>query len=120
MADWKLGAVEARFADLIWENEPLSSGALAKLALEALDWKKTTAFTVLKRLCDREIFKNEGGTVTALISREDFYARQSEEYLQESFGGSLPAFLVAFGRSKKLSVEEVEELQRLIDGMRGE
>ena len=120
MNTWKLGTVEARFADLIWHNAPLSSGELAKRAAQALGWKKTTAFTVLKRLCDREIFKNEGGTVTALISREDFYARQSEEYLQESFGGSLPAFLVAFGRSKKLSVEEVEELQRLIDGMRGE
>ena len=120
MNTWKLGTVEALFADLIWHNAPLSSGELAKMAAQALDWKKTTAFTVMKRLCDREIFKNEGGTVTALISREDFSARQSEEYLQESFGGSLPAFLVAFGRSKKLSVEEVEELQRLIDGMRGE
>ena len=120
MNTWKLGAVEARFADLIWNNAPLTSGELAKMAAQVLGWKKTTAFTVLKRLCDREIFKNEGGTVTVLISREDFYARQSEEYLQESFGGSLPAFLVAFGRSKKLSVEEVEELQRLIDGMRGE
>ena len=120
MIEYKLAEAESRFADLIWHNAPLSSGELAKMAAQALGWKKTTAFTVLKRLCDREIFKNEGGTVTALISREDFYARQSEEYLQESFGGSLPAFLVAFGRSKKLSVEEVEELQRLIDGMRGE
>ena len=120
MNNWRLGAVEARFADIIWKHAPLTSGELAKMAEKALGWKKTTAFTVLKRLCDREIFKNECGTVTALISREDFYARQSEEYLQESFGGSLPAFLVAFGRSKKLSVEEVEELQRLIDGMRGE
>ena len=93
---------------------------MAKLALESIGWKKTTAFTVLKRLCDREIFQNEGGTVTALISREDFYARQSEEYLQESFGGSLPAFLVAFGSRKKLSDREVEELQRVIDGIRGE
>ena len=79
MADWKLGPVEARFADLIWENEPLSSGALAKLALQELDWKKTTAFTVLKRLCDRGIFQNDGGTVTSNISREEFYARQSED-----------------------------------------
>ena len=120
MNTWKLGAVEARFADLIWKNAPLTSGELAKLAAEALGWKKTTAFTVLKRLCDRGIFQNDGGTVTALITREEFYARQSEEYLQESFDGSLPAFLVAFGSRKKLSGEEVEELQRLIDGMRGE
>ena len=118
MADWKLGAVEARFADLIWGNEPLSSGALAKLALEALDWKKTTAFTVLKRLCDRGIFQNDGGTVTSLISREEFYARQSEEYVRESFQGSLPAFLAAFGSRSKLSEQEIDELQRLIDDMR--
>lgn len=118
MADWKLGAVEARFADLIWENEPLSSGALAKLALEALDWKKTTAFTVLKRLCDRGIFQNDGGTVTSCISREEFYARQSEEYVRESFQGSLPAFLAAFGSRSKLSEQEIEALQHMIDEMR--
>lgn len=118
MNDWKLGAMESRFADLIWHNAPLSSGTLAKLAAEALGWKKTTAFTVLKRLCDRGIFQNDSGTVTALISREEFYARQSEEYLQESFDGSLPAFLVAFGSRKKLTDEEIEELQRVIDKMR--
>ena len=119
MADWKLGQVEARFADLIWENEPLSSGALAKLALQALQWKKTTAFTVLKRLCDRGIFQNDGGTVTSNISREEFYARQSEEYVRESFRGSLPAFLAAFGSRSKLTEQEIDELQRLIDEMRG-
>ena len=115
---FKLGAVESRFADLIWHNAPLSSGTLAKLAAEALGWKKTTAFTVLKRLCDRGIFQNDSGTVTALISREEFYARQSEEYVQESFDGSLPAFLVAFGSRKKLTNEEINELQRVIDKMR--
>lgn len=118
MNDWKLGTVESRFADLIWHNAPLSSGTLAKFAAEALGWKKTTSFTVLKRLCDRGIFQNDSGTVTALISREEFYARQSEEYVQESFDGSLPAFLVAFGSRKKLTDEEIEELQRVIDKMR--
>lgn len=118
MADWKLGAVEARFADIIWQNEPLSSGALAKLALEKLDWKKTTSFTVLKRLCDRGIFRNDGGTVTSLISREEFYARQSEEYVRESFDGSLPAFLAAFGSRSKLTDKEIDELQHLIEKMR--
>jgi predicted transcriptional regulator len=120
MNNWKLGAVEARFADIIWQHAPLTSGELAKLAEKSLGWKKTTAFTVLKRLCDRGIFQNNGGMVTACISREDFYARQSEEYLQESFAGSLPAFLVAFSSRKKLSSQEVEELQRIIDRMRGE
>lgn len=118
MNDWKLGAVESRFADLIWHNAPISSGALAKLALEALNWKKTTAFTVLKRLCDRGIFQNDGGTVTVRISREEFYARQSEVYVMESFDGSLPAFLAAFGSRKKLTDQEIEELQRVIDQMR--
>ena len=118
MSDFRMGPGELRFAELIWENEPLSSGALAKLALQELDWKKTTAFTVLKRLCDRGIFQNDGGTVTSLISREEFYARQSEEYVRESFQGSLPAFLAAFGSRSKLSEKEIDELQRMIDNMR--
>ena len=120
MNNWRLGAVEARFADIIWKHAPLTSGELAKMAEKALGWKKTTAFTVLKRLCDREIFKNECGTVTALISREDFYARQSEEYLQDSFDGSLPAFVAAFSSRKKLTEKEMQELQGIIDRMRGE
>ena len=119
MSDYKLGAAEAKFADLIWENEPLTSGALSKLGEAALGWKKTTCFTVLKRLCDRGIFQNQGGTVTSLLSREEFYARNSEAYVEETFGGSLPAFLAAFGSRKKLSDREVEELQKLIAQMRG-
>lgn len=118
MSDYKLGAAEARFADLIWENEPLTSGQLAKLGEGALTWKKTTCFTVLKRLCDRGIFQNQGGIVTSLISREEFYARNSEAYVEETFGGSLPAFLAAFGTRKKLSDREVDELQKLIEQMR--
>ena len=118
MADWKLGPVEARFADLIWKNEPISSGELAKLALRDLDWKKTTAFTVLKRLCDRGLFQNCSGTVTSCISRDEFYARQSEAYVREAFQGSLPAFVAAFGSRSKLTEQEIDELQRLIDEMR--
>jgi predicted transcriptional regulator len=118
MNNWRLGIVEASFADLIWNNAPISSGALAKLAAEKIGWKKTTTYTVLKRLCDRGIFQNDGGTVMTLIGREEFYARQSEEYVQESFAGSLPAFLVAFGSRKKLTDREIDELQRVIDDMR--
>lgn len=81
-------------------------------------WKKTTSFTVLKRLCDRGIFQNKSGTVTSLISREEFYARHSEQYVEEAFGGSLPAFLAAFGTRNKLSDKEVEELEKIIEGMR--
>ena len=118
MADIKLGAVEARFADIIWQNEPLSSSQLAKLAEQELQWKKSTSYTILKRLCQRGIFQNDGGTVTSQIGREDFYARQSEQFVEETFQGSLPAFVAAFGRRKKLDAGEIEELQTLIDQMR--
>ncbi len=116
----KMGALESRFADIIWKNEPLASGQLVKLAQQELNWKSTTSYTVLKRLCERDIFQNQGGTVTSRISREDFYAMQSERFVEETFSGSLPAFLAAFGSRKKLSEEEVEELKRVIDGLRRE
>lgn len=118
MAEYKLGEIETIFADIIWDNEPLSSRRLAELAQERLDWKRTTTYTILKRLCDRELFQNEGGTVTSLVSREEFYARQSEIFVEETFHGSLPAFLAAFGSRKKLSDSEIDELQKVIDSMR--
>jgi len=118
MSDIRMGAAEARFAQIIWEKEPLLSGELARLALEQMGWKKTTAFTVLKRLCDRGLFQNNGGTVTSLMTREEYYARHSEQYVQETFGGSLPAFLAAFGSGKRLSDREIEELKELIEAMR--
>lgn len=119
MSDFRMGTAEARFADLIWANEPVTSGQLAKLGAAEFGWKKTTSFTVLKRLCDRGIFQNENGTVTALLSRDAYYARHSQQYVEETFGGSLPAFLAAFGTRKQLSDREVEELKKLIDSMRG-
>ena len=119
MAQMKLGEVESRFADLIWKNEPISSRCLSELAEEALDWKRTTTYTVLKRLCDRGLFRNVGGTVTSLVSREEFYALQSEKFVEETFDGSLPAFVAAFGSRKKLSDAEIDELQKVIDSMRG-
>ena len=118
MAEYKLGEVESVFADIIWNNEPLSSRRLAELAQERLNWKRTTTYTVLKRLCDRELFQNVDSTVTSLVSREEFYARQSEQFVEETFHGSLPAFLAAFGSRKKLSDAEIEELQKVIDAMR--
>lgn len=119
MAEYKLGEVESIFADIIWNNEPLSSRRLAELAEERLNWKRTTTYTILKRLCDRGLFQNEGGQVTSLVSREEFYARQSEMFVEETFNGSLPAFLAAFGSRKKLSNSEIDELQKVIDAMRG-
>lgn len=118
MGDMKLGAVESRFADLIWQNEPLPSGVLVKLAEQELRWKRSTTYTVLKRLCDRGIFQNEDGTVSSRIARQDFYARQSQQFVDETFHGSLPAFLAAFSRQKKLSDREIEELEALIEEMR--
>lgn len=115
MSDFQLGAVEARFADLIWEREPISSADLVKLCEEAFSWKKSTTYTVLKRLCDKGIFKNEKGTVTPLLTREEFYARQSERFVAEQFQGSLPAFLAAFTSRKQLSPEEVSALRRMIN-----
>lgn len=119
MDNRKLGAVEASFADIIWKNEPLSSGELAQMAGEKLAWKKSTTYTILKRLCERGLFQNEGGTVRSRISREDFYAMQSETFVEETFEGSLPAFLAAFVSRKKLSESEIEELETIIEKMRG-
>lgn len=118
MSELRMGAVESRFADLIWQNEPISSPELVKLAAQELSWKKSTTYTVLKRLCERGIFQNLEGTVTSLISKQDFYAVQSEKFVEETFSGSLPAFLTAFTTRKKLSDEEIRELQELIDNSR--
>ena len=118
MDSYKLGIIEQKFAELIWKNEPISSGELVKLCLKELDWKKSTTYTVLKKLCEKGIFQNINGTVTSLISREEYFAMHSQTYVEETFGGSLPAFLAAFGTRKKLSEQEVEELKKLIDGMR--
>ena len=115
MKDIGMGAVESRFADIIWQNEPLSSAELSQHAEVVLGWKKTTSYTVLKRLCDKGIFVNEKGVVRSLISKEEFFSLQSERFVEETFQGSLPAFLAAFTRGKKLSEKEVLELRRMID-----
>ncbi len=115
MNEYQMGAVESRFADIIWENEPLSSAELVKKSEEALSWKKSTTYTVLKRLCEKGIFRNEKGTVSSLISKEEFYSLQSEKFVDETFGGSLPAFLAAFTSRKKLTAKEVEELKRMVE-----
>ena len=118
MGELRMGAVESRFAELIWAHEPVPSPELVRLAERELTWKKSTTYTVLKRLCERGIFQNQGGVVRSLISRQDFYAAQSEKFVEETFSGSLPAFLAAFTTRKKLSEEEIAELQALIDQSR--
>ena len=112
MAVYKLGAVEARFAELIWENEPLPSNRLTKLAEQELGWKKSTTYTILKRLCERGLFQNEGGQVSSLVSREEFQAAQSEQFVEEAFGA-------AFGSRRRLTDSELDELERLVESMRG-
>lgn len=114
MSECKMGTLETRFADLIWQNEPISSAALAKRAEELMNWKKSTTYTVLKRLCDKGLFQNDRGTVISLISKRDFYAVQSEKFVEETFDGSLPAFLAAFTARKSLTPDEVAELRRLV------
>ena len=113
----KLGAVEMRFAEIIWENEPLTSGQLVKLCMERLEWKKSTTYTVLKKLCDRGLFKNVNGTVSSVISKEEYYSAQSEQVVNESFGGSLPAFIAAFTSRKTLTQEGIDEIRRMIDAV---
>lgn len=115
--EYRLGVIESKFADIIWNNEPLGSGELVKLAQNELEWKKSTTYTVLRKLCGRGIFKNENGIVTSCISKEEFYAKQSKQYVDEEFGGSLPAFLAAFTSGKKLSKKEADEIRKMIDGM---
>lgn len=119
MHELRMGTAEAKFADMIWDYEPISSGDLARFANTEFGWKKPTSFTVLKRLCERGLFQNQKGTVTSLIPKKEFYARHSELYVEKAFGGSLPAFLTAFGSRKKLTDNEIDEIQKIIDSMRG-
>ena len=119
MKDMKLGVIETRFAEIIWANEPLTTNQLIRLCAQELEWKRTTTYTVLKKLCDKGIFKTENSLVTALISRQEFEGMQSKQFVEETFKGSLPAFLTAFNSRKKLSDAEIDEIQKLIDRMRG-
>ena len=119
MEELKLGVVELQFAEIIWERAPLSSGELVKLCAERLNWKKSTTYPVLKKLCERGFFENIGGEVRVLVTREDYETRQTRQFVAETFDGSLPAFLAAFTKQKALSAEEIDEIRRLIDGMEG-
>ena len=112
MAEYKLAEIEMRFAEIIWNNEPLTSGELVKLCEVELNWKKSTTYTILRRLCERGLFQNDGKKVISLVSREEFFARQSEKFVEDTFQGSLPQFLASFVRRKKLSKKEVQELDR--------
>ena len=111
MEELRLGAVEARFADIVWANAPLTTKELVALCA----WKRTTTYTVLKKLCERGLFKTEQSVVSVLITRDDFYAMQSERFVEDTFAGSLPAFIAAFASRKKPSEQEIEEIRRMIE-----
>ena len=115
MEPYKLGEMEGRLAELIWAHAPVSTRTLIGLCAEAFGWKRTTTYTMLKRLCERGIFASQDGMVTALLAREDFQAAQGEQFLNETFGGSLPRFLAAFTRRRSLSGQEIQEIQKLIE-----
>ena len=117
MNEVRLGFMEGRFADIIWENAPLSTRAMIELCAKELNWKRTTTYTVLKKLCDRGIFKMENSEVTVLINKEKFKTIQTEYIVNDTFQGSLPAFVAAFTARNTLKPEEVEQIRALIDGV---
>ena len=115
MREYKLTESEEKFAELIWLNEPIGSGDIVKLCEKEMNWKKSTTYTVLKKLCEKGIFKNENAVVSSLITKDEYYSRQSIHFVEDTFGGSLPRFLAAFIGGKKLSQQQAEELKKLID-----
>ena len=115
MGDYKLTEAEERFAKIIWEHEPISSPELVKICEKEMNWKKSTTYTVLKKLCERGIFQNENALVTAKLSREELYGMQSRKYVEDVFAGSLPRFLTAFCGGRKLSEKEIQEMKKFID-----
>ena len=117
---YELGEVQKQFAEIVWEKEPIGSGELVKICDKEFGWKKSTTYTVLKRLTERGIFSVLDGTVSIIISKEEFFSKKSHEVVAESFGGSLPAFIAAFTSRKSLTKEEIEEIQKMINKMKGE
>ena len=110
-----LGVVEAHFADIVWQNAPMTTRQLVDICAEELNWKRTTTYTVLKKLCERGVFKTESSKVTVLITRDEFYAMRSDQFVENEFDGSLPAFIAAFTTRKQLTAAEVDEIKKLVD-----
>ena len=115
MSDIQMGAGESRFADIVWKSVPIKTSELVKIAEREFSWKRTTTHTVIKRLCEKGLFVNNSGTITALMSREQYYSMQSMRVVQESFDGSLPAFVAAFTSGRKLSPQEADEIRKIIE-----
>lgn len=118
MIDIELGEVQAQFAEIIWEHEPVGSGELVKICEKELGWKKPTTYTVLRKLCEKGLFQNADGKVTSIVSRDEFNFAKSERLVEDTYKGSIPAFLAAFTSRKKLSGKDIAEIQKMIDDMR--
>ena len=114
----KIFESEYHFCLIMWEHEPVTTVELVKLCQERLDWKRTTTYTVIKRLGERGVLKNEDGTITSLVSKEEAQAREINTLVEEKFQGSLPAFVAAFTRHQDISDKELDEVQRMIDRIR--
>ena len=115
MSEIQLGALEFKFAEIIWENEPVTTVQLCNLAAEALNWHKSTTYTVLRRICDKGIFRNENSTITSILNRGEYFTARSRCVVNEEFEGSLPAFIAAFSINEKLTAEQATALRALID-----
>lgn len=120
MEYYKLTESEEKFAELIWMNEPIQSGDLVKLCEKEMNWRKSTTYTVLKKLCQKNIFQNKDTIVSSVISKDEYYSKQSVSFVEDTFGGSLPKFLTSFISSRKIGKQEAEELKRLIDDYKEE
>ncbi len=118
MRNIELGDIQLKFSEIVWENEPIASGKLVKICEEKLNWKKPTTYTVLRKLCEKGLFENRDGIVRSLISRNDFYSAKSRQIVEDSYHGSLPAFIAAFISRSDLTAEEAEEIQKMIDSFR--
>ncbi|NLJ59104.1 MAG: BlaI/MecI/CopY family transcriptional regulator [Tissierellia bacterium] len=115
MKEYRLTEAELKLAEMIWESEPISSPDLVKLCESKLNWKKSTSYTMLRKLEIKEVFINNKGIVESLLTKEEFYTEQSKQIVKEGFGGSFPRFLAAFTRHKKLSHKEIQEIKKLIE-----
>lgn len=115
-----LAETETKFVELIWEKEPVNSGDLVQLCEKELNWKKSTTYTVLRRLCEKGMLQNENAVVTSQIKREEYFAMQSEQFVESTFQGSLPRFMAAFMSRQKLNKKQIEEIEKLIQEYREE
>ena len=118
LEELRLGVIEGRFADIVWNHAPITTGDLVKICERELGWKRTTTYTVLKRLSERGLFKNENGTVIVLMTKDEYNSIQSEKVVEDNFGGSLPAFISAFVTKRELCDDEIEEILKIIENMK--